>query len=669
MLSRGFLIAAVAASVTAAVQERQTFRSGTDLVQVDVSVLDHDRRPVRGLKAEDFTILEDGKPRPVVAFVPVEIAEREPVAGTASWVRDVAPDVVANDIRPEGRLVIIMFDWSIRFEDQLLARRIATAAVDQLGPGDLAAVVFSNAGASSGTPQNFTSDRSRLLAAINRPFALALHNPAVLPGRDPRNANDVMIDDPEGYESGECHCRTCVAETIARVADAVRDVPGRRKTMLFIGTYFRGSEALQGPVNKPLATGPVAVTGIIPINPNIMACAKPLKDARERMLRSLAAANLRIDTVDPVGLESGGNSPMGGSLEGMRVRHDDLSSLADMAGGRTVTQTNAPEQQIPALFAETQSYYLLAFAPADGKADGRFHKLSIKVNRPDVNVQTRGGYYAGGKRDEARGSSAIAPETTAAISGVLPRHDLPLSVSAAPFAVPGESGSAVAIVLDVRQPPPPKADTSNPVKVLVAAFDRNGRAVQSETRTLGVTWKADASGQMPYELISRLTLKPGRYEVRAAVDASVNQHGSVFTYVDVPDFAQQPLSLSGVVFGADHGPLAAPKDTFTGLLPIVPTARRAFAAADRVTAFVRIYEAVKKPAIAATLTTRVVDAHDAVVLNENRTISLDRFDGTRAVDYQFDLPLSTLTPGEYLLTIDAVAGDHASRREVRFSVR
>jgi hypothetical protein len=460
-----------------------------------------------------------------------------------------------------------------------------------------------------------------------------------------------------------------VAETIARVADTIRDVPGRRKTMLFIGTYFRGSVGLQGPVNKPQPAGPPGITGIIPINPNIMACAKPLRDAREAMLRSLAAANLRIDTVDPVGLESGGNSPMGGSLEGMRVRRDDLSSLADMAGGRTITQTNTPEEQIPALFAESQSYYLLAFAPADAKANGRFHKLSVKVNRPDVNVQTRAGYYAGGKGGNVRSSSAIAPETTDAISGVLPRNDLPLSVSATPFAVPGGSESAVTIVLGVRQPPPPRADSNNPVKVLVAAFDRTGRAVQSETRTLGVTWKADASGQMPYELLSRLTLKPGRYEVRAAVDASVNQRGSVYTYVDVPDFAQQPLSLSGIVLGAAAGPLAAPKDAFASLLPLVPTARRTFSSTDRVTAFVRVYEASKKPAMPATLVTRIVDANDNVASNETVTIAAERFDDTHAADHRIELPLSALAKGEYLLTIETRAGEFAARRGLRFSVQ
>src|SRR6185436_179935 len=54
------------------------------------------------------------------------------------------------------------------------------------------------------------------------------------------------------------------------------------------------------------------------------------------------------------------------------------------APGPPITQAETPEAQIPALFSESQSYYLLAFSPADGKADGKFHNLSVKVNRPDV---------------------------------------------------------------------------------------------------------------------------------------------------------------------------------------------------------------------------------------------------------------------------------------------
>src|SRR5690349_11895626 len=113
MLGRAVVLAAVVGATLAAFQDRQTFRATTDLVQVDVSVLDGDRRPVRGLSAADFTVFEDGKPRPIAAFIPVDLAPRAPAAaGAASWLRDVAPDAVDNSVRPEGRLVIIMLDWS-----------------------------------------------------------------------------------------------------------------------------------------------------------------------------------------------------------------------------------------------------------------------------------------------------------------------------------------------------------------------------------------------------------------------------------------------------------------------------------------------------------------------------------------------------------------------------
>ena len=101
-------VAAIAAVVAQQPATQPTFRTGVDVVQVDVSVLDKNRKPVQGLTSADFTILEDGKPRPIVAFVPVELGEPEKAAAPASWVRDVASDVVTNAVKPEGRLVVIM---------------------------------------------------------------------------------------------------------------------------------------------------------------------------------------------------------------------------------------------------------------------------------------------------------------------------------------------------------------------------------------------------------------------------------------------------------------------------------------------------------------------------------------------------------------------------------
>src|SRR5688572_474364 len=70
---------------------QQIFRTGVDLVRLDVSVLDKNRQPIHGLRAEDFTVLEDGKPQPVVAFAAVDIPSPPPAA--SGWMRDIGSDV------------------------------------------------------------------------------------------------------------------------------------------------------------------------------------------------------------------------------------------------------------------------------------------------------------------------------------------------------------------------------------------------------------------------------------------------------------------------------------------------------------------------------------------------------------------------------------------------
>jgi hypothetical protein len=142
-------------------QPRSIFRVRTDLIPVDVSVLDKDRQPVRGLMAADFTVYEDGKRREVVAFSAVDVPGPVRDATVASWVRDAPKDVVANDLPDEGRLVVILMDGTIPDgQPTIAAKQIAHAAVDELGPGDLAAVVRSTIFSNNGLSQGFTSDRS-----------------------------------------------------------------------------------------------------------------------------------------------------------------------------------------------------------------------------------------------------------------------------------------------------------------------------------------------------------------------------------------------------------------------------------------------------------------------------------------------------------------------------
>src|SRR4051812_30392123 len=78
----------------APVPQQPSFRSAVDLVQIDVSVLGKDRRPVKGLTAADFTIFEDGKRRDVATFAFVDAPDPElPAAG---WMRTIPADVSDN---------------------------------------------------------------------------------------------------------------------------------------------------------------------------------------------------------------------------------------------------------------------------------------------------------------------------------------------------------------------------------------------------------------------------------------------------------------------------------------------------------------------------------------------------------------------------------------------
>ena len=138
---------AVAAQQSAAPQQ-PVFRANTELVQLDISVLDKDRHPVRELKASDFIVLEDGKPQPVVAFTAVDVPDPPPPSSEPSvrtWTKTVAPDVATNALPPEGRLFVMVLDDVLIPGDQKIvqnAKKVAHSVVDHLSATDQMAIVL-----------------------------------------------------------------------------------------------------------------------------------------------------------------------------------------------------------------------------------------------------------------------------------------------------------------------------------------------------------------------------------------------------------------------------------------------------------------------------------------------------------------------------------------------
>lgn len=140
---RGIITLVLTVSAISAVSQQEIphFKSGGDVVQFTVTVTDKDRHSISGLAASDFEVLVDGAPRPLAAFAAVTLPADPSVAATS--IPPVAPDVLTNQLAPEGRLVVIVMDRSTPDGQPMqAAHAIANAAIERLGPNDLAAVVY-----------------------------------------------------------------------------------------------------------------------------------------------------------------------------------------------------------------------------------------------------------------------------------------------------------------------------------------------------------------------------------------------------------------------------------------------------------------------------------------------------------------------------------------------
>jgi hypothetical protein len=599
-------------------QQPPTFQSSVDVVRVEASVLDKERRPIRGLTAADFTVRENGQERPIVAFAPVELPAAPAATGAGGgWLQDAPRDVVSNAGTDAGRLIVIAFDWSIRFYDLAVARRIALAAVDRLGPADEATVLFTRPNAAAGKPQGFTPDHARLRAAINQPFALAL--------TDPHPDTSGQIIDPEGYNSGDCQCGICTLETLTQLGQTLRTVSERPKVVLFIGTYVRAVDEMR-PTPVPMVP--------------------------EGQIRP-SFSTLRV--LDPVGLDSGVSSPLGPGRT--RERLDSLPIIADMTGGRTVTNTPAPEDQIAAIFEESSAYYILGFTPAAGRKDTT-RRIEVRV-RPGLVVKARNQYSAveqpeaGRRREDA---------LSRAVGRVLPTRDLPLELSAVPM-IAGTKGAAVLVA---RVPP----GVARPTTMISAAF--TPRAAPVTSRRIAIPSAAGDGGDATgLALVSALALEPGSYEIRLGAEHSGSAAGSVHTFVDISDFRQAPLWMSGVLFHVAPEEPGVPRSEIDGALPFVPTARRSFASSDTVSAFVQVSQGTgRKDALqSVTVRLRIDDTQATAVRTQTGALSPAQFGSNRTANSRLTLPLRDLPPGQYLLTLEAALGDRRIERQVRFELR
>ena len=676
---RLLLVAIVGLSTTAFGQagqnaQRPTFRAGVETVSVDVVVLGPDGRPVRGLTASDFEVRDQGRLAQILTFEEVTTGGESVNPPRGQITMAARRDVATNATSASGRVTLLVLD-DVRtpVESTDRVRDVALQAIEQLLPATAMGVIFT-----SGQPGvEITSDPGLLANAVStfqgrsdrwaRRGADVAIAPATTGGRTvyrdaaEEGSNAISADLSIEYGDHETF------RTLERAADMfVGD--SRRKAFVFISPGSR--------LDATIASG---VQAILPGQvPDLRI--EQLLVSVNRFLEAARRANVAVYAIDPRGetgfgaegfnfISSSGQSiPLALHADVAAQHQHALSILAQRTGGMAFVDTNEFGAALAQIGRELRDYYLLGIPAADGDS---YRGIDVRVSRPDVVVRHRLAYRAG-SADEPTGRGG--GELERLVESPVPESSVPLSLFAVPL--PSEDDHVpVAVAFEMRVPRQDLEDVDlllrDEVRYGLYAVDlATGRVTRRTSRAAAVALRprgpvALAPDTVAYQLMTWIELPPGRYQLRlSAISRKLNRGGSVYLTLDVPNYPQSDVGVSGLVLGRSAGagvPTARLGTTSARRIPIDPTLDRRFERWDPIRLF---FEAVSRDvASPVNAWIEIVDRDGQVVRSE--TVVPDEDEHGRV---EYDVPLTALEPGAYELRVRVSAGAQEVRRTVGFEL-
>jgi hypothetical protein len=325
---------------------------------------------------------------------------------------------------------------------------------------------------------------------------------------------------------------------------------------------------------------------------------------------------------------------------------DTLRTLAAETDGRAIVNRNDLATGMKQIVTDSSAYYLLGYNSTQGAADGKFHEIKVKVNRPGIQVRARRGYWALTTADVAR-IEAPKVEAPKAIDNALAAITVPSAARNVVRTWVGMSRGAggktkLTLVWEQAQGTAGVRDERNeaPSRVMVTAIAPDGspyfRGRVPETAPAPAPNAPPASGRAAFDV------NPGKVQLRLSVEGAASQVLDTETReIAVPDLTGDTTFGTPLVYRArtarDFQQIKADPQA-------MPIATREFSRADRLLVRVPIYGPGG--------TVPMLGAH---LLNRNgQSMSELAIAASGAPDtQQIELPLAALAPGEYILEIKA----------------
>ena len=640
---------------------------------------------VKGLKTSDFHIVEDKRPQIIVSFdyqnvdQAAVLAEKTTATGKAS-IADLLENNFAASPKQlrDHRLIVMFFDLSSMQDEDI--DRAVDAATDyvnkQMQPADLVALVSMSTGLSM--DQDFTSDKTALLKG------LAKYNGSDETGfaNGGTGTTDGTSDDTTQFAADDTEYNSLNTDrellAIRAISKSLERVDQRKSMLYFSGGLTRNGIENQASLRAATNEAAKANLAIYSVDSRGLQALPPVGDASKGSLR--------------------GNSAYSGSAVTAQFSanfssQETLATLSTDTGGKAFFDSNDFAPAFQQVQHDTEAYYILGFHSTNQAHDGTFRHLMVTVDRKDVKIDFRPGYYAPADFQHQKTEDRELALTEQMRSD-LPATDVAVYLQALYFRQ-SENLFFVPISLIVPGSQIPFVKNGDRDK---ASLDILGQVRDAQGIAVGnvrdsVKLALDQSQQVQRKNIQYSTgfsLAPGKYHLKFVVRENQSGNmGSFETDIRVPDLKKIPLKLSSVVLASQRTPNTT-KNSKNLLvrdgLEWVPNVPHIFRQDQHLYFLYEVYDPAKQkgaadPAASPGLgrreggpvhvLTSIEFLSGGTKVYETPLVTADVINvpDRGAIAFQFDVPLAQLKAGTYICQVNVIDDADGSFSFPRMALR
>jgi VWFA-related protein len=523
-----------AAALALLTAQTPQFKSAIDLVQVDVSVVDGNGRPIRDLRPEDFQLKVDGKPRQIVSaqFIAVDESPAMPVAPAST-----AAYFSSNADTSGGRLIMIVVDrGSITAGRGKSVMEAAAKFVERLNAADRVAL----ASIPRGPQVEFTADHrlvQRLLGQIDgsAPMVAGLRNIGVsdalaferkdTAAMDRINERECGLPASAGQRgAGSSEVVICYSQVLSEAQQIAADA--RQKARDSIAGLRALLERL-----PPSSTPKVLVfvsEGLVTANETSQLAWLEAKAAQLHV--TLYALHLQAPEYD-----ASRRLPPATYAQDRAVLEEGLYLVTGVTRGDVFRVVSNSDFAFQRLSLELSGYYLLGFEPEGGERNGRAHQIEVSVRR-GVTIRSR--------RQFTIGPTVVktsAGDITSLLRDPLPAAEIPIKITAYSFREPHTDKIRLLIAADIERQE--SGAGSLTVGYVLVGFDRKLAHSQLDAQL------ANRQGGPTLRYFSSAVVDRARYTLKLAAVDDGGRRGTIERVVRAQLNVVGPLQATDLLIG------------------------------------------------------------------------------------------------------------------------